>query len=32
MIRQGGSDEYIDADQVGIMSPLLDRFWNQSIS
>lgn len=32
MLRLGGSNEYINSDQVGVMSPLLDQFWNQSIS
>lgn len=32
MLREGGSNEYINPDQVEIMSPLLDQFWNKSVS
>ncbi|WVQ96649.1 hypothetical protein IAU59_003754 [Kwoniella sp. CBS 9459] len=32
MLRVNGSDQWIDDDQVGDMRPLLDQFWNKSIS
>lgn len=32
MLRKGGSNEYISPAQVDVMRPLLDEFWNSSVS
>jgi hypothetical protein len=32
MLRAGGSNQWINEEQVGIMEPILGEFWNESVS